>query len=99
MLYSLNAINNKIAHAYKSNSQKVEIIKFFTEENIINHIGINEVFMHDKHPPYFVSEESMEKIANKVKESFGVDFLFKDFYTGKMSLLSLEDDKSAQIYC
>jgi len=96
MLYSLNAINNKIAHAYKSNSQKVEIIKFFTEENIINHIGINEVFMHDKHPPYFISEESMEKIADKVKESFGVDFPFKDFYTGKMSLLSLEDDKSAQ---
>lgn len=96
MLYSLNAINNKIAHAYKSNPQKVDIIKFFTEENIINIVGINEVFMHDKHPPYFVSEKSMEKIANKIKESFDVDFPFKDFYSGKMSLLSLEDDKSAQ---
>lgn len=96
MLYSLNAINNKIAHAYKSNPQKVDIIKFFTEENIINNVGINEVFLHDKHPPYFLSEKSMEKIADKIKEVFSVDFPYQDFYSGKMSLVCIEGDSATQ---
>lgn len=88
MLYSLNGINNKIANIFKGHPQKVDLIKFFTDENLIEKAGLRSIYLHDKKAPFFINEQGFAGVSHALKEQFGVELSLDQVYTGKMPLQS-----------
>lgn len=93
MLYNLDKIQFKIASINDYKDNKVDIIKFFSSENIFNNLNINKIYATDIHPAPFINEVSMNRICNLASQKFGKIFDYKCWYDKKekMPLLSIEE--------
>lgn len=98
MYYSIHQIQPKIANIASFKEKKVEIIKFFNIENIVNNLGIDTIYTSDNHPPFFIKDTELKKIYDMAEKRFGIEFKISDFYEGSKALLQLDENNSFNMH-
>lgn len=93
MLYSINKIASKIAINPIYQNQKIEIIHFFQIKNMVDNLGISNIYTSDLQPQLFLEESDIAKVFSLAQNKFNLPFDYVEFYEGKNGLTKVSEDQ------